>query len=55
MGKLDPRGLALREMKEVLKMLVHDIDHAVAQSPQEEEGADQKKCRKMVTAVGSSK
>jgi hypothetical protein len=38
-------------MKKVLEMLVHDIDHPIAERPQEKEGANQEECREMVAAV----
>src|SRR5581483_11164134 len=31
------RGLRLRQVQLLLEVLVHDIDHAVAQSPEEEQ------------------
>jgi hypothetical protein len=32
-------------------MLVHDIDHAIAEAPQEEEGANQSKGHKAIAAI----
>jgi hypothetical protein len=39
-GELNPSRLGFRQMKKILKMLVHHIDHPVAQRPQKKEGAD---------------
>jgi hypothetical protein len=36
-------------------MLVHDIDHAVAEAPQEEEGANQSKGQKVIAAISGAK
>jgi hypothetical protein len=36
-------------------MLVHDIDHAVAEAPQEEEGANQSKGHKVIAAICGAK
>ena len=51
MGKLDPGGLGASEMKLVLEVLVHDIDHAVAETPEEEEGTDEDEGDEVVAAV----
>jgi hypothetical protein len=37
MGKLNPCRLGAGEMKQVLEVLVHHIDHPVAKGPQKEE------------------
>jgi hypothetical protein len=36
-------------------MLVHDIDHAVAEAPQEEERANQSKGHKVIAAISGAK
>jgi hypothetical protein len=36
-------------------MLVHDIDHAIAEAPQEEEGANQSKGHKVIAAISGAK
>jgi hypothetical protein len=51
MGKLHPGRLPFTQAKEILEMLVHHIDHPVAQGPQEKEGADQQKNPGMIPAV----
>jgi hypothetical protein len=36
-------------------MLVHDIDHAIAEAPQEEEGANQSKGHKVIAPISGAK
>ncbi len=51
MGKLDPGRLGASEVKLVLEVLVHDIDHAIAEAPEEEEGTDEDEGDEVVAAV----
>ena len=51
MGKLHPGRLTLAQAEEVLKVLVHHIDHPVAKGPQEKEGADQQEHPQMTSPV----
>jgi hypothetical protein len=54
MRELHPRGLRLVEVEFLLKMLVHHIDHAVADSPQEEQRTDQDKREDQVGSIGAN-
>ena len=38
-------------MEKILKMLVHHIDHPIAESPQKKEGADQTKDSQMAPSI----
>jgi hypothetical protein len=40
-------------MQKILKMLVHYINHSVAQGPQKKEGADQSKDSQMTPSICS--
>ena len=51
MRELHPGGLRLVEVQLLLKVLVHDVDHAVADSPEEEQRADQDEGEDQVGAV----
>jgi hypothetical protein len=51
MGELDPSRLGFRQMQKILKMLVHHIDHSVAQRPQKKKGAHQAKNPQMIPSV----
>ena len=53
MSKLNPGGLRKRQFQLVLKMLVHHIDHSIAEAPQEEKRADQNESVEVILAVGS--
>jgi hypothetical protein len=50
-GKLNPGRLRQREMQLLLEMLVHDIDHTVAEAPQQKQGADQSKSHEVITTI----
>ena len=49
---LDPGGLRFREMQQILKVLVHHVDHAVAAAPQQEERCDEKEGGRVRAAIG---
>ena len=51
MGKLHPSRLSFRQVEKILKMLVHHIDHPIAQRPQKKEGADQTKDSQMAPSI----
>ena len=43
MRKLHPGGLSQGQVQFALEMLVHDVDHSVAESPKQEQGTDEGK------------
>ena len=48
---LHPGRLRTREMEQILEMLVHGIDHGIAEGPQEKERGDQGEGAEVVVAV----
>src|SRR5579862_1365026 len=51
MRGLHPGRLRLREVQLILEVLVHDVDQAIAEAPEEKEGAHEAKCKPEVPAV----
>ena len=51
-GRLHEAGLFLVDVQRVLKMLVQDVNHAVAKAPQQKQRGDQRKGDEEVFAVG---
>src|ERR1700694_2307291 len=54
MRKLDPGRLRFSQMQFVLKVLVHHVDHSVADSPKQEKGTDQDEREHYVLAIGGN-
>ena len=52
MGELDPGRLRQGQVKFLLEMLVHHVDHPVAEPPEEEQRADEKEGEDHPLAVG---
>ena len=51
MRKLHPRRLCFGEAEFLLKVLVHDVDHAVAKAPEQKQRADQNERKHQVLPV----
>ena len=51
MRKLDPGRLGSRQVKQVLEVLVHGVDHGVAEGPEEKERGDEGEGAEVVLAV----
>jgi hypothetical protein len=49
--ELDPGGLGEREVKLLLEMLVHHVDHPVAKPPKQKKGADKEEGDEKALAV----
>ncbi len=54
MRELHPGGLRAVEIQLLLEMPVHHVDHAVADSPEEEEGSDQDEGEDQVGPIGAN-
>ena len=50
--ELDPGRLRTGQVQQILKVLVHGVDHGVAEGPEEKEGRYQGKSAEVVPAVG---
>ena len=53
-GRLHEAGLFLVDVQRILKMLVQDVNHPVAKSPQQEQRSDQRKGDEKIFPVGGS-
>jgi hypothetical protein len=50
-GELHPGGLRQRQVQLLLEVLVHDVDHPVAEAPQEEQAAHEREGQDEVAPV----